>query len=248
MLQFKVACVAPLLFLCAFAVPARAADKPDPSGTWKWKREVEGTSVESVLKLKLDKDKLTGTYSRGDVKAEIKNGKLGGDQVSFDVSATINDNDVTLSFKGKLDKDAIKGKVNLSAGGQSGELDWEAKRGLDFEDVVGKWQIRVETPDRVFEPVLVLNIDKDKKPAGTYQTQEIGEFKLEDIAIKDADLHFKINGQQDDNKFTIAYAARPAGDSMKGTVKITFNENPFDLEFTAKRLPEEQKVKPAEKK
>src|SRR4051794_9940876 len=40
-------------FTIALAAASQAAEKVDPSGTWKWKRELEGTNSESVLKLKV---------------------------------------------------------------------------------------------------------------------------------------------------------------------------------------------------
>ena len=48
-----------LVFLTA-AVLASAADKPDPTGTWKWTVTFGQNSREVTLKLKLDGDKLTG--------------------------------------------------------------------------------------------------------------------------------------------------------------------------------------------
>ena len=49
-----------LVFLTAAAL-ANAADKPDPTGTWKWTVTFGQNSREVTLKLKLDGDKLTGT-------------------------------------------------------------------------------------------------------------------------------------------------------------------------------------------
>ena len=37
--------------------------KADPTGTWKWETERNGQKRETVLKLKLDGDKLTGTIT-----------------------------------------------------------------------------------------------------------------------------------------------------------------------------------------
>lgn len=236
-----------LLLLCAPVSLLHAAEKVDPSGTWKWKRELDGTEAESVLKLKLDKDKLTGTYTRGEFKSDVLNGKVEGNEISFEVAGKMNDLDIHGKFKGTIEKDGIKGSIDLSAGGQSGSLDWNAKRGLDYDDVVGKWQLRIESPDgRVYEPVATFGNDKEKKPEGTYTTQEIGEFKLQDIAVKDADLLFKIVAERDDTKFTIEYTTKPAGDALKGKVKLSFGDQSFDLDVTGKKLAEEKKDKPAE--
>ena len=35
-------------------------------------------------------------------------------------------------------------------------FDWDAKRVVDGEDVVGTWQLKIETPNRVVEPTIQL--------------------------------------------------------------------------------------------
>src|SRR5258708_39567347 len=73
----------------AFAVPAamaRADDKPNPTGTWKWTVNFGGQEREMTLKLKLDGDKLTGGMVRGDLETKIEDGKFKDGEISFTVN------------------------------------------------------------------------------------------------------------------------------------------------------------------
>jgi hypothetical protein len=240
--RFMPAAFVMLTLLLTTAVRAAdKVDKIDPSGTWKWKRELEGTNEESVLKLKFDKDKLTGRYARGDFKSDLHNAKLEGVKLSFEIAGKASGFDIKAKFAGKVADDKITGSIEMSANGQSGELDWEAKRGLDLDDVFGKWQLRVETPDgHVFEPTLTLKTD-GKEPAGVYATKELGDFKVKDIKIAGRELTYKVSADNDGQTFTVSYVAKPTGDAMKGNVTVEFGGQSAKLDFTGKRIAEEKK-------
>ena len=62
---------------CVLAVAgmARAEDKPNPTGTWKYTADVNGQSIDVTIKLKLEGDKLTGTVSVRDMETKIEDGK-----------------------------------------------------------------------------------------------------------------------------------------------------------------------------
>src|SRR6476660_2533543 len=72
-----------LLSLCGFA---RAGDeKADPVGTWKCQYGIEGQMRTSTLIIKQDGDKLAGTMSWPDQKAEpLKDLKLTDSTLTFD--------------------------------------------------------------------------------------------------------------------------------------------------------------------
>jgi hypothetical protein len=109
---------------------AKVEDKKiDPSGTWKWNfTNQTGQIREIVLKLKLDGEKLTGTVSGQSGDAAIKEGKLKGEEVSFQVTREFNGAQYTVKYVGKISGDTIKGKTESQMGGQTQSHDWEAKR------------------------------------------------------------------------------------------------------------------------
>jgi hypothetical protein len=82
-----------------------------------------------VLKLKVEDDKLTGTYAGGrGGETKITNGKITGDEISFDITREFNGNSFTSKYKGKIAGDTITGKVSRERNGETRESDWTAKR------------------------------------------------------------------------------------------------------------------------
>jgi len=105
---------------------ARAADV---NGTWKWSVERNGQTIETTLKLKQEGKKLTGTISgRNNTETDIEDGKVEGDDVSFQVTREFNGNKMVFQYKGKVSGDTIKGKVETERNGEKQSRDWEAKK------------------------------------------------------------------------------------------------------------------------
>ena len=109
---------------------AKVEDKKiDPSGTWKWNfTNQTGQIREIVLKLKLDGEKLTGTVSGQSGDAAIKEGKLKGEEVSFQVTREFNGAQYTVKYVGKISGDTIKGTFTTEWMGQTRTRGWEAER------------------------------------------------------------------------------------------------------------------------
>ena len=121
-----------LLAMTCLSFIARAEDKKDPvkvDGTWTWTYKTrEGQDATAKLKLKQDGDKVTGTYiARAGQEDSVQNGKLVGDQLTFDVTRDVNGNKMKFEYKGKVEGDTITGKITF---GRDRPLphDWEAKR------------------------------------------------------------------------------------------------------------------------
>ena len=118
---------ASFLFILAFALPTLAAD--DPTGTWKWNSTRGDKTIESTAKLKLEGDKLTGTYvGRNNMEIALANTSFKDNTVKFDVPIEFNGNKFTIKYSGTLSGDTIKGKSEFERDGQSQSRDWEAKR------------------------------------------------------------------------------------------------------------------------
>jgi hypothetical protein len=121
--------VALCLALLGLATAARAADKPDPTGTWKWTVSVNGQDREQTLELKLDGDKLTGKMiGRNNRETPIEDGTFKDGELSFKVTRERNGQKFTTKYTGKVDGDAIKGKSEFERDGQTQSRDWDAKR------------------------------------------------------------------------------------------------------------------------
>jgi hypothetical protein len=123
--------IAVVALVVAFAGLARAEDKEkgkaDATGTWKWTVEFNDQKREVTLKLKQEGDKLTGTVTgRNNEETKIEDGKVKGDEVSFQVTRERDGQKFVMKYTAKLSGDTMKGKVEFGADGQS--RDFEAKR------------------------------------------------------------------------------------------------------------------------
>jgi hypothetical protein len=111
---------------------ARAADKPDPNGTWKWTVEMNGQKRDVTLKLKLEKDKLTGTMpGRNNQETAIEDGTFKDGEISFSVTRDRMGTKVTTKYTGKIDGDTLKGKMEFERNGEKMTREFEAKRSKD---------------------------------------------------------------------------------------------------------------------
>ena len=120
--------LAAVVCLVALAGLARAEDKPNPTGTWKYSADIGGQTIEVTIKLKLEGDKLTGTVSTGDMESKIEEGKYKDGEISFQVNRELNGNKITLKYKGTVKGDVFKGKRDLERDGQTNSREFEAKR------------------------------------------------------------------------------------------------------------------------
>ena len=111
--------------------PAGAADDKaaDAVGTWKCEYEIGGQQRTSTLTIKKDGDKLAGTMSWPDQKAEkLKDLKLKDGTLTFSAVRKIMDNEITVDYKLTIDGDKLKGKGSAEFGGEKREWDIEANR------------------------------------------------------------------------------------------------------------------------
>ena len=109
---------------------ARAEDtKIDLTGTWKISFTNQNGQVrETTIVLKLEGDKLTGTVSGRNNDTAIEQGKITGDEISFQVTREFNDNKFVTKYTGKISGDTITGKTESERNGEARTRDWVAKR------------------------------------------------------------------------------------------------------------------------
>jgi hypothetical protein len=114
------------LLLVLSTATAQAAD---PNGTWTWTFERQGgESVDIKLDLKAEGEKLTGKIYSGERETEITDGTFKDDEVTFKSVRERNGNKFVMTYKGKVEGDAIKGTVEFQTPDQSRSRPWEAIR------------------------------------------------------------------------------------------------------------------------
>jgi len=130
-MKTKFAVAAFLFGMMGIVGVAVAADKNDPTGTWKWKSKFGKNEVERTMKLELKDGKLTGTVSGGGKAAtdnKIEDATFKDGEVSFSVTTERKGNKFTTKYTGKVDEDTIKGSITTDFNGKENKQDWEAKR------------------------------------------------------------------------------------------------------------------------
>jgi hypothetical protein len=87
------------------AAPA-AATASGVVGKWEFTRETQQGTRTSTLTIKPD---MTGTYTMRDNETPVSDLKVSGNDVSFTIVRTFNDQEFKMEFKGKVEGDTLKG-------------------------------------------------------------------------------------------------------------------------------------------
>ncbi len=207
--------------------------KNDPTGTWVWSRELEGESNRSVLKLVNKDGKVTGTYRRSGQTVPISNGKFEKGELSFEADGKFNDQKIHAKFHGKLSQDEINGDIDVIIEDNSVPLPWTAKRGVDLDDVVGTWKLKIEANGDTIESTLKLTAAGEKLK-GTY-TGRLGEQPAQELKLQGNDLSWQIAVDRDGQKFKGVYKATLEGNSLKGNLAFELGDNKGTIDFTGER-------------
>jgi len=207
--------------------------KNDPTGTWVWSRELEGESNRSVLKLVNKDGKVTGTYRRSGQTVPISNGKFEKGELSFEADGKFNEQKIHAKFHGKLSQDEINGDIDVIIEDNSVPLPWTAKRGVDLDDVVGTWKLKIEANGDTIESTLKLTAAGEKLK-GTY-TGRLGEQPAQELKLQGNDLSWQIAVDRDGQKFKGVYKATLEGNSLKGNLAFELGDNKGTIDFTGER-------------
>jgi hypothetical protein len=111
------------ILMAVFALTA-SASAADISGNWKGSAETPNGTIERTFVFKVDGHKLTGeTTSNNFGKSALEDGKVDGDNVSFNLTVNMGGNEGKVSYKGKMvDADTIKFEVTVQSYDQTLEL------------------------------------------------------------------------------------------------------------------------------
>ena len=109
----------------AAATPAAPAAMAKAAGTWQFKRaRDDGSEMKSVLKLKQDGEKITGTNTWNDgPEVPIEEASLRGDTIAFTITRERDGNKMTARYNGKLEENKITGTVSANVGGEDRTFD-----------------------------------------------------------------------------------------------------------------------------
>jgi hypothetical protein len=208
----------------------------DPSGTWRREYDWYETRIEEVLRITLKEDgTVIGTLARNDDVLEVKNGKLKDNELSFCVSNVYQGTTWTTHYTGVVRGDEIDGTVVLNVNDQSWDFSWQPRRSVQVDDVVGAWEIHIETPDgTVFEPTMKISKDGNEYKS-VYTTMRGQVLDVKDLRIEDNMLKFTVSADFDDYTLKVDYKGRPYGNKINGLLDYDFGGDTGQVEFTARR-------------
>ena len=222
------------LACCMLTTLAQAEEKKaivDPSGTWRWNLEMNGNTIDNVLKVNADNDgKLTGSLEARGIKMDVQEGKVSGNEVSFFIEVQL-EQKITVRFEGKIDKDKIAGEMKAKGDGEERAFPWEATRSVQDADVIGTWELTIVTPDgETLKPVLTVK-KKDKVLSATYaitdKTVDVTELK-----VRDNQLSFEVDSEYQGSPLHVVYKGKPQGSRLNGSLEYSVDGNSGQLDFT----------------
>ena len=110
--------------IALFAMTASAADI---EGNWKGTADAANGPIERTFTFKVDGKKLTGdTTSEMMGKSTIDEGTIDGDNLTFTIKVKFQDQDMTVSYKGKVGGDTMKLTGQFPNGGPT--IEWNVKK------------------------------------------------------------------------------------------------------------------------
>ena len=99
-----------LALIAVFALTASAADV---AGTWKASVETPNGNFESTYTFKVDAGKMTGTVASQMGEAQISEGKVDGDKLSFAVTREMNGQSFKITYEGVVSGSEMKLTVHF---------------------------------------------------------------------------------------------------------------------------------------
>jgi len=107
----------------------QGGSKSNISGVYKYQMKVsDDMTLEPVLTLKQDGDKITGSVMVNDSDAAITDVKYADKTISFKTTRERDGQKFTSSYNGKIEGDSITGKIESKWGDDLRNFDWEAKK------------------------------------------------------------------------------------------------------------------------
>jgi hypothetical protein len=197
------------------------AEKTESKLNGRWEGKItrqNGEEMKLVYTFKVDGEKLTGKSESPRGEREISEGKVKGDEFSFNVEL---DNGNKIEYQGKVSDN----KINLKSKAPWGEREITLSRVVDIN---GRWLCKFETPDgNEMELTFTFKVDGEEL-TGKVES-EMGELDITNGKVKGDEFSFDV--EMGGN--TIGHECKISGDEIKMKV-IGF---PEEREFLLKRLP-----------
>lgn len=105
-----------LLLIATFALASMVAFAADVTGKWVGEAPASGKGGPPTFNFKQDGSKLTGSTPGRGGETEISNGKIDGDNISFEVTREFNGNTITTKYSGTVSGNTMKLTMETARG------------------------------------------------------------------------------------------------------------------------------------
>lgn len=220
-----------LTFAILTSTLAGGAARPQSNVAGAWDITIESPQGQnkSLLVIKKDGDKLAGMIKGARGERPLESVTVTGSDITFIMKANVQGQEMVFTYKGKVEKDSMKGDADFGGFAQGS---WSAVPHKEDSaapstttparsggaNISGEWSFAVETSQGSGSPSFTFKQDGEKL-TGTYKGQ-FGEAPLTG-SVKGAEIKFviKVNAQGQD--LTITYTGKiESKDSMKGTAVL----------------------------
>ena len=220
-----------------------ASSSSGATGNWKYDLTLDGgTVLNLVLNLKQEGDKVTGKVIVSDFEADITEGKVAGDAISFKIPVDRDDMKFTSKYNGTLAGDSIKGKIHSDFGGQDHDYDWNASRekavasstASTSANAAGTWKWVLVTPEGDSHDLSLRLKQEGDKLSGVVILGE-NEVPISEGLIKDNEVTLKVTREQDGKTQISKFKGILEGDSIKGKIDSDWSGEMRNYAWNAKR-------------
>jgi hypothetical protein len=212
---------------------ARAADTApagDFTGTWTWTFTMpDGSTVKPQVQLKQEGANLTGTSRfRAGTETAITNGKVEGNQASFEVVRELNGRKVLTRYTGRRAGGRLKGQIESNWSGEPQTYDWEAVNAT--ASIEGKWEWPVGRRTRRVELQL-----EGSQLKGKLVLEDGQEFPLRHTSFKAGEFAFEAQRERDGQPYTNLFRGKLEENVLKGKLERIFDGQSTTDQWEAKR-------------
>lgn len=210
-----------LAALVAVAATAQAQDNAKLIGSWEIVLETPQGTRNIPLIIKEENGKLVASQPFNS--AEIK-----GNDVTLKMTVKFQDNDLPITYTGKVEGDEMKGDADFGGFASGG---WTAKRKAAAgaaapaapaaataggSAVAGDWDLTIESPQGQRTIGLSLK-DEGGKLSGKIKSPQ-GEAPLDSVTLAGSDITFKMTREVQGQQMVFTYTGKVESGKMKGDV------------------------------
>ena len=209
--------------------------KVDPSGTWRWVFDGNGNSIESALTLQADQDgKVTGVLVANDREIKVLAGSIKGNALTVEVKFEMQSREIAGSLQGKISGDKLEGNIQFKSEEGNREFPWKAERSVQASDLVGTWDLSIESPNGEIKSEMVIAKKGDTLTV-LAKSQDGQELEAKEVRIEKNQLLYSLGLEVDGADVSIKVKGRPYGSTLTGSMEYSVNGDSGELPFRGVR-------------